>query len=65
MTRLKPLPSMAAKALRMEKERGSLEIGKYADISVIDAPDLVHWMYHFQANACTLNIKNGITIKSV
>jgi len=54
----------AARALDLEKERGSLEVGKYADIVIIDARDVVHWMYHFQANACTLNIKNGITLKT-
>jgi imidazolonepropionase len=55
----------AAKALKLEKERGSLELGKYADISVIDAPDVVHWMYHFQANACTFHIKNGVNLKDL
>lgn len=54
----------AARALKLEKERGSLAIGKYADITVINAPDVVHWMYHFKANACILNIKNGVNLKS-
>ena len=40
----------AAKALRKEKEIGSLEPGKQADLVVLDIPDYRHLSYHFGVN---------------
>ena len=53
---------MAARAIGLEHEVGSLEVGKAADFAVIDAPDLNHWMYHFRANACRRTVIAGQTV---
>jgi imidazolonepropionase len=51
--------SIAAKALSLEKRVGSLVPRYDADIAIIDAPDLNHWLYHFRANACVGVVKSG------
>jgi len=56
---------VAARAIGLEHEVGSLELGKAADFAVIDAPDLNHWMYHFRANACRRTVIAGQTVFSV
>ena len=55
---------VAARALGLEDEIGSLEPGKSADFAVIDAPDLNHWLYHFRANACRRTVIGGRTVYS-
>lgn len=42
----------AARAIRRNREIGSIEPGKSADFAVIDAPDPNFWLYHFRPNAC-------------
>ncbi len=42
----------AARAIGHAADRGSLEPGKRADFAIIDAPDILHWLYHFRGNAC-------------
>jgi len=54
----------AAKALGLEKDRGSIEAGKLADFAFIDASDVNDWMYHFVPNACLATIKRGELIYS-
>lgn len=49
---LKGATILAARALGVEADRGSLEEGKAADFALIDAADVNEWMYHFRANAC-------------
>ena len=49
----------AAAALGLEKEVGSLEIGKKADIAIFDAPNLDYMIYHFGINHTEKVIKNG------
>jgi len=56
---LKAVTSNAARALSLEKTHGSLLPGYQADIAIIDAPDINHWLYHFRPNACVGTIKNG------
>ncbi len=50
---------IAARAVGLEGHAGSLLKGSQADLALIDAPDLNHWLYHFRANACTGVMKAG------
>jgi imidazolonepropionase len=50
---------IAARALNRHHRIGSLQAGYRADITLIDAPSLSHWLYHFRDNACLAVIKNG------
>lgn len=58
---LKGATLYAARALGLDRDRGSLEPGKAADFAVIDAPDVTHWLYHFRANACRATVAGGAT----
>lgn len=49
----------AACAINREKEIGSIEVGKKADIVVFNSKNLNYLIYHFGANAVELVIKNG------
>lgn len=49
----------AAAALNLEDQLGSLEVGKQADIILLDAPDYRHLGYRFGTNLVTLTIKRG------
>ena len=51
--------SVAARAISVEHRIGSLLPGYDADIVIIDAPSVNHWLYHFRANACCGVIKSG------
>lgn len=51
--------TIAARAIEAEQRVGSLLPGFKADIAVIDAPSVNHWLYHFRANACSGVIKSG------
>ncbi|MEL7362012.1 MAG: amidohydrolase family protein, partial [Bacteroidota bacterium] len=62
---LKGATVYAARAIGMEAELGSLEPGKRADFSVIDAPDVDHWLYHLRPNACVRTVIGGTTVWSV
>jgi imidazolonepropionase len=50
---------IAAKALDLHHQVGTLQPGYRADICVVDSPSLNHWLYHFRPNACMAVIKNG------
>lgn len=52
----------AARAVGLEATVGSLEPGKAADFAVIDAPDVDHWLYHFQPNACVMTAIGGAIV---
>jgi imidazolonepropionase len=51
--------SVAARAVSLHGDRGSLLSGFRADLAIIDAPSLNHWLYHFVPNACVRVLKNG------
>jgi imidazolonepropionase len=51
--------TIAARAIAAEQRIGSLLAGYQADVAIIDTPNLNHWLYHFQANACCGVIKSG------
>jgi imidazolonepropionase len=55
--------TVAARAISAERRIGSLLAGYDADIAIIDAPSLNHWLYHFRANACCGVIKSGNWVK--
>jgi imidazolonepropionase len=59
---LKGATVLAARAVGLEASLGSLEPGKAADLAVIDAPDVNHWLYHLRANACRLTMIGGRTV---
>lgn len=59
---LKGATIVAARAVGLEDEVGSLEPGKRADFAVIDAPDVNHWLYHFRPNACARTVIGGTTV---
>ena len=52
---------VAARAVGLEDQIGSLEPGKAADFAIIDASDVDHWLYHFRANACLRTVIAGET----
>ena len=58
---LKGATSVAARAIGLEDEVGSLAPGYAADFAIIDAPDVEFWMYHFRANACLRTVRAGAT----
>jgi imidazolonepropionase len=49
----------AARAIRKEKEIGSLEPGKQADLLILDIPDYRHLSYHFGLNHVWKVFKKG------
>lgn len=54
----------AAAALGLEEEIGSLEVGKKADITIFDAPNLDYMIYHFGINHTDSVVKNGKIVYS-
>jgi imidazolonepropionase len=56
---LKGATVVAARAVGMEREAGSLEPGKQADFVILDAPDVNQWLYHFQPNASLMTYIGG------
>lgn len=59
---LKGATIIAARAIGLAGEVGSVEPGKRADLAVIDSPDPNHWLYHFRPNACRCTILGGRVI---
>lgn len=56
---LKGATIYAARALRREREIGSVEEGKWADLAVVDAPDPEFWIYHFRPGTITQVFQRG------
>ena len=56
---LNGVTTVAARAISEDARIGSLLPGYQADLAIIDAPSLNHWLYHFQPNACTAVLKKG------
>lgn len=56
---LRGATTVAAKALGLEHECGSLLPGYAADFALIQAPSLNHWLYHYRANACRMTVAGG------
>ena len=49
----------AAAALGIEKEVGSIQVGKKADIAIFDIPNIDYMIYHFGINHNYITIKDG------
>ena len=48
-----------AYSLRMAEEVGSIEVGKRADIVLLDAPNYLHLVYHFGVNLVRDVLRDG------
>ena len=56
---LKGATIVAAQAVGLDGEVGSLEPGKSADFAVIDADSVEQWLYHLRDNACVRTVAQG------
>jgi imidazolonepropionase len=56
---LKGATIYAARAVGLEAAVGSIEAGKSADLAILDAPDVTHWLYHLRGNACRATLAVG------
>ena len=56
---LKGATIIAARALGLEGEVGSLEAGKSADFAIIEAESVEQWLYHLRDNACRRTVARG------
>lgn len=56
---LKGATIIAARALHLDTIVGSVEPGKSADLVVVNAPDVNHWLYHFCPNGAHTTILKG------
>lgn len=55
----------AAHSLGRGDRVGSLEVGKRADLLVLDAPDWREWPYHFGVNCVRVVVKNGMAVNTI
>ena len=51
-----------AKALGLQAERGTLEVGKVADLAIWDIEHPMELSYHIAANPCQTVIKEGVMV---
>jgi imidazolonepropionase len=49
----------AACCLGLGEEVGSVEVGKRADLVLLDAPNLLHLAYHYGINPVAAVVKDG------
>lgn len=49
-------------SLRLAAELGSIEIGKRADLMILDAPNYLHLVYHFGVNLVSAVFRDGVRI---
>jgi imidazolonepropionase len=55
----------AAASLRLASEVGSLEVGKSADVILLDAPDDRHLFYHWGVNLVSAVIRGGSIVRQI
>jgi imidazolonepropionase len=51
-----------ASSLRLAHETGSIEVGKRADLVLLDAPNYLHLVYHFGVNLVTRVMRDGVWV---
>jgi imidazolonepropionase len=56
---LKGATLIAARALHLDGTVGSVEVGKSADLLMLNAPDVSHWLYHFRDNLAHTVVLKG------
>ncbi len=56
---LKAVTLNAARAIGRENDLGSIEVGKCADLALIDVPSVDHWVYQFAPNRVDATIIAG------
>jgi imidazolonepropionase len=49
----------AASCLGLGEQIGSIEVGKQADLVLLDAPNLLHLAYHYGVNPVAAVVKRG------
>ncbi|HEY9382499.1 MAG TPA: imidazolonepropionase [Gemmatimonadales bacterium] len=59
---LKGATCVAARAVGLEAEVGSLSAGKSADFVLLDADSVEQWLYHLRPNAAVRTVARGRTI---
>lgn len=52
----------AACSLGLGEDVGSVQVGKRADLVVLDAPSLVHLAYHYGVNPVAAVVKDGVVV---
>lgn len=62
---LKGATTHAARAIGRHRQIGSIAPGMQADLTIIDAPSVNHWLYHMTPNACQAVIKKGQVVHSI
>jgi imidazolonepropionase len=55
----------AACCLELGDQLGSIEVGKRADLVVLDSPNLLHLAYHYGINPVREVVKGGVHVHSV
>lgn len=56
---LKGTTIYAAHAVKRDHQYGSIEKGKRANFTIIDATDINHWLYYYRPNVCLATFING------
>ena len=49
-------------SLGLAHETGSIEVGKRADLVILDAPNYLHLVYHFGVNLVTHVLRDGLSV---
>lgn len=62
---LKAVTINAAKALDLQSDTGSLEVGKKADFILLNSADINFWIYHYKGSSIMSTFKSGKKIEEI